>query len=1453
MQKIGEFLNGKVVFLTGATGFLGQPLVEKILFVAPDVSRIHVLIRPKHQMGGRVVSAQRRLERELHESSVFDRLRSVYGDSFDHFLNQKLVAVAGDISEENLGMSNEVRKELRESVDIVINSAAVVSFDAALDEALSLNILAARRVAEFAKSCRKAVLVHVSTAYVSGATHKSAPETIYHAADPDAGPDADPFPKGQIRDLEKDLEKIRSIVNRVREEAHAPEQDRKFKLMLLRRPSPRKSSRRRDRVETLRRRWMTERFVEVGMAWARERGWNDTYTYTKAIGEHAVLSVRGDMPTVILRPSVIESSLSEPSPGWLDGLRMADPLIAAIGKGRLKSLPLNPDVLIDLVPVDVVVNTLLASLPKAAQDGGLAIYQVATGSQNPITLGELYELIYRYFVRNPMLDKSGTPIEIRRLKFPNPATFRFRHRLKTVPLDTAERTLERLSIFESTKKVKRRISAAKVAHQKLYYYGEIYEPYLNLDCQFQVDNTIELFNSLDADEKRRFNFDVTRLNWRHYIQNIHIPGVKKFILKIEGAGTMELEEDASKLPVSTIPELLIRSAQRFEARTALQIKRGAEWTRISYADLRKQAERAAKNLWRVGLEKGDRVVLFCENMPEWGVAYMGAAFRGLVVVPVDAQSWYREVWALSKFTEAKAILASEKCFERLTPESRLHNENADRPVFLLNVQNQCLPFWHPDNPKSTNPRLQPDSQQPPPVVVQTDDPTSIIFTQGSAVDPKGAVHTHRNFLLNLAGVNRYLPIQPGDSLLSVLPLYHALEFTCGLLMAIFGGATVTYANTLKPRAILETMRETGTTCMLGVPTFYALLRDDIERRILKTSKSGFKSNLMATSQQLSRSIERTFGRNIGRQLFAGVHQEFGGKIRLLVSGGSALGEELYEFFKVIGMPIYEGYGLTETAPVLTVNPQNLSRIGSAGKPLPGIELRLDHPDRDGVGEIVVRTPCLMSQYYRNLEATRRAMEEDWFHTGDLGWVDVGGFIYITGRIKDVIVTGAGKNVYPADLEATYSTIPTIKEICVIGVRAGLTEEVHAVIRPDPAAFTPGETTEATKKALLKEIQSLARELPSYQRLQQVHVWQDGLALDKDGLIDRAAVREKLLLRLSQTRSVISPMGNRASTREEILYQELSRLSGLPVEEIRADSDIYVDLGLDSLKAIELLLFAEDRFGVTVSDETAARQRLVGEMIDAFRERVPAQPAAPAAAPRKATLPSTLGYEQRPFIDRTIQTISYQGLKAIYRFYLNFELRNAVSIPQGQAYIIAANHSSHLDTGAVITALHHARGLEEARRLHPLGARDYFFKSPIQGWLVSRLLNVVPIERKETSLASLRLVKSILSRGEPVLIFPEGTRTRNGRLQDFKPGLGLIAWELKVPIIPVYIEGTFGAMPVGAALPRPGTVRVTFGAPVTMDSYAKNGDRSPKDEIYRRIATDVRAVIQLLADAAEAEE
>lgn len=1436
MGKIARALEGKNLLVLGSTGFLGQPLVEKILYSCPDVRRIYVLIRPQHQLGGRVVTAQARLEKELYASSVFDRLRASLGASeVDKFLRRKLVGVAGDISRTHLDIDPETFEHLRKSVDIVINSAAVVSFDAPIDQALELNVLAARRVARFAAECERAILIHVSTAYVRGATTKAAFETFYHSADP-ATPEE--FPEGRFKDVDREVDHIKGLVKEVYDEAKLPLRERQFKQQLVRKPhrprAPR--GRLRTRLEKIRARWIQARLVEVGMAWARQRGWNDTYTYTKALGEQMILKNRCQVPTVVLRPSVIESTLSEPCPGWLDGLRMADPLIVAIGKGRLRSLPLNPNVTIDLVPADVVVNALLASIPAIQGKDEVQIYQVATGSTNPITLGELYELIHRYFRKHPMLGNAGKPIRTRRLKFLNPKLFRIQHRLKSLPLHAAERTLAKLRSIESTHKAKRKIAARHLTHQKLYYYGEIYEPYLNLGCRFKVDRTAQLFTSLDPADQKEFNFDLARLNWRHYIQNVHIPGVKKFILKMEGAGTMELSGE-SHPGLRTIKDLLEFSASQFGAKPALQIKRKGEWVRYSYRRIEREAQGIAKRFQLLGLKKGERVLLFCENRPEWGIAFLGAMLQGLVVVPLDAQTWHREVWSTADFTEARALLVSRRTLQRLPEDGLAANEAAEQPRLLFDVGRLCSPFVDDRYPGSTRKEASAKERNLRPVRISPDDPVSTIFTQTTASDPKGAVHTHRNFLLNLFSVNQYLPLTPDDALLSVLPLYHALEFSCGFLMALYAGATVTYTNTLKPRSILETMRETGTSCLLGVPTLFALIRDDINRRVLGTSRSNLKARIVAGSKKISHSVERRFGKNIGRQLFARVHSEFGGRLRLLVSGGSALGQELYEDFRALGMTIYEGYGMTETAPVLTVNPENLSRPGSAGKPLPGIEVRLNHPDKDGIGEIVVRTPSLMLHYFKNPTATQKAVRDSWLYTGDLGWVDVDGYIYIAGRVKDVIVTGAGKNVYPLDLEAIYGQLPSIDDICTVGFKSGLTEEVHALVRPSPDAPS-GRSQQEIREKVRSDIRELARELPSYHRLQQVHIWPDEIPSHADGQPDRQAVKELILQLIDSAQSRPAGQLQTPKTPKNRFLLELERLSGTPMEQIRPETDLFLDLGLDSLMAIELLLFLERELGVSLSDERAAALQQVREVFDHLQEKTGSRTRVEVKAARE-DLVSTLPYLERAWLDRFLATISLRTLKRLFRWYLDLRTENADQIPCGVPYIIAANHNSHLDTAAVLAAVNWATDHNEARRLHVLGARDYFFKSPVKKWLVTRLLNVVPIERKENSLSSLRLVKRILAKGESVVIFPEGTRSREGNLQPFKPGLGLMAWELKVPVVPVFINGTFQAMPVGRSFPSPGKVRVTFGEPLRMEAYQQSANPLRRDQLYRLIVTDTR--------------
>ena len=590
-MKIKEVLKKKTFFITGATGFLGQPLVEKILWLQPEVRRIYVLIRRKKQLDGQIMTAAQRLEKELFSSSVFERLREIYKENLESFLRRKVVVVSGDVCLKNLGLDDATRKRIQAEVDVVVNSAALVSFDAPLSRALELNTQSAVEVASFANGCSRALLVHVSTAYVSGTNRKIAPEELHSTSETKTAA-SQKYPPGAFKDIEKEVSHLEEIVKKVEAEAGSPDVSRELTAELLRRFRRSgvggKKSGRREKIENLRKKWIDSKLTKKGLSWAQSRGWNDTYTYTKALGENLVVKNRPEhSSTVIIRPAVIESSLAEPSPGWLDGLRMADPLIVSIGKGRLRSLPMNPKVCLDIVPVDMVVNALISSVEPALNQTGVTIYQVATGDANPVSLGKVYSLVHDYFVKNPMLSKVGQPIQIKPIRFSNPTLFRFGHKARAGLLAATEKTLKVLGLVGIGQLKLRKIAVKKVALQKLYYYGKIYGPYLTLDCCFKTNNTLNLFASLSKREKQDLNFDVSQINWRHYIQNIHIPGVKKYILKLEGGKSLEPNSGPSKQDPRglTINQLLDRSAEKFPHKVALQIKKSRQWHRVTYREL----------------------------------------------------------------------------------------------------------------------------------------------------------------------------------------------------------------------------------------------------------------------------------------------------------------------------------------------------------------------------------------------------------------------------------------------------------------------------------------------------------------------------------------------------------------------------------------------------------------------------------------------------------------------------------------------------------------------------------------------------------------------------------------------------------------------------------------------------------------------------------------------------
>ena len=453
-------------------------------------------------------------------------------------MSDKLAAVAGDLTEDGLGIAVDRRARLVEDVDFVVNFAGTVVFDEPIDSALEQNAMGAARVVAFAKACRKAALVHVSTAYVSGKRTGRIPEA--------------PFPQDRSVsdlingsaagfDLQGEINAIRAFTREVEEASRKPDLEAAFLKQLRRQDRGKRVTdyRKAHQVEALRQRWIRKQLVDEGMRRARRHGWNDSYTLTKAMGEQLIVKSRGDLPTAIVRPAIVESSLEDPEPGWVEDLKVADPLIVHYGKGRLWNFPIDPGIVLDIIPVDVLNNAVSAVLPKVHGSEEMKVYHVASGSQNPVLASEMVELVYGYFKSSPMQDRSGRPIDVRPWQFISQRRFRCLVALKyKLPLGLLKAAVDYLPA-RWVSRYRRRVSGMEAVLERLESLVDTYCGYTHLDCEFETENTRRLYQSLNPEDQKVFNFDVTRINWPEYIQEIHIPGLKHHVLK-EGDGAISV-------------------------------------------------------------------------------------------------------------------------------------------------------------------------------------------------------------------------------------------------------------------------------------------------------------------------------------------------------------------------------------------------------------------------------------------------------------------------------------------------------------------------------------------------------------------------------------------------------------------------------------------------------------------------------------------------------------------------------------------------------------------------------------------------------------------------------------------------------------------------------------------------------------------------------------------------
>jgi long-chain acyl-CoA synthetase len=811
--------------------------------------------------------------------------------------------------------------------------------------------------------------------------------------------------------------------------------------------------------------------------------------------------------------------------------------------------------------------------------------------------------------------------------------------------------------------------------------------------------------------------------------------------------------------MASLPDLLLAAERRFGARPALAVRRGLRTEAWSYGELVRAAGSAATRLSEAGVRPGDRVLVLAPNSPELVASMFGVWLAGAILVPIDLRT-------------PPAVLA--KLRERTQPRLLLAGADADVPRDLpsLSVWTLGRPADHPAR------AIEPGTP--------ASSPAELVFTSGTTGLPKGVVLTHANIAANVRAALGALPIKDGERVLSLLPLSHMLEQTAGLLAPLAAGATIYYPSSRRSTAILAALQRHRIGLLVCVPEVLRLLLAGIEREVDRTGRRRRWDLLVGLAGRLPMPLRPA--------LFGPVHRRLGGALRLVLCGGAALDPDLWRTWEQLGVRVIQGYGATECAPIVTSNRFDHRLPGAVGWPVQGVEVRLA-PD----GEVLVRGPNVTPGYWRDPSATEAAFTDGWYRTGDVGAFGSQGELRLLGRKKEMIVLADGRNVFPRDVEDALRREPAVRDCVVVGrPRAGGGEEVHAVL-------IPAESEDAARVA----VRTVNGRLGPHQQISGVTIWTAADFPRTPSLkVKRAEVLSGLARPSAAHETAPAALDESLEARVRTL---IARAAERPLADVLPQSDLVLDLGLDSLARVELAVLLEEDLGQSVPDAEVAALHTVADVVAAVQrgagadvvEPLPRWPRARPIALLRALLQDWVLFPALRLVCRPRTVLGGDVLGA------------AASGP----VLVIANHTSHLDAPSVLSLVPPAR----RRRLAVAAAADYFFSSAPRAWLASVALGAFPFHREGAVAASLGHCGDLADDGYGILIFPEGTRSPDGRLQPFKAGVGLLARELGLPVVPVHLAGLHAILPKGRTWPRPGPVRITVGSPVAIDASLTNAE------------------------------
>ena len=838
-----------------------------------------------------------------------------------------------------------------------------------------------------------------------------------------------------------------------------------------------------------------------------------------------------------------------------------------------------------------------------------------------------------------------------------------------------------------------------------------------------------------------------------------------------------------------------------------------------FADVLQESDAIAAGLVARGIQPGDRIGILMENIPEWAFIILGAMRCGVITVPLATTYNENQLLHIAQHSGLRLLFTDESNLEK----ARVVGSSQHAEVVAL----KDWPTFQVRDPKARVRRP-----------LDGEAAVLLIYTSGTTGDPKGVQLSMLNLIYEIRGIVVPLEIGPDHRILSVLPFSHVLPLMANALGPLCLGAGVVFLSEISPQRIVEAFSRNHINCFVCVPQFFYLLHKRIFTRVQAQPWPARK--VFALLQWISRRVPSQAFR---RKLFASVHKAIGPDLKLFVTGGSRFDARIAAELSELGYTMLNAYGLTETSAAITATPIKDNRIGSVGKPIEGVGIRIQSPNSEGIGEVCIRGPQLMKGYYLDDQHTAEAIRDGWYYSGDLGFIDKDGNLTITGRSKDVIVLASGKNIYPEEIETHYAKSPYIKEIAVLGVSdeaAGpASEKLHAVVVPDMDEFRL-----RGQKAILDvvrfEMENLSKELPSYQRVLSMAIRNEPLPRTVTRKLKRFEIQ-------AEEKARSRPADHRTKAADHVRFQSgLGKTLADQVRKAKADVgslelglNLELDLGFDSLARVELLSDLEALLGTSVAEEEAARIYTLGELLDALERTV--GNAAPAGKGWSELLadPPSGGFDDHYLFKPKLWAVAIlvflaRTLKLLGMIFFRLRWRGLENIPRSAPFMICPNHESFLDAPMLYAVLP-ARVIAN---LFSLGFSNYWegpFSRRLAAWC-----NIVAIDSNANLVSAMQAGAVGLRRNKILLIFPEGTRSFDGHIGDYKKGAAILACELGVPILPVGINGAFESWPRTGGF-RFHPIDIVFGKPIDPKQFAKEADP------YSALSNHLRAVAKELTE------